>query len=802
MRIHFITQYFYPDLAAGGPVVKIGAIADRLSARGHTVTVITAQSTIRSQHGAPENDTQEDGSPVTANGLAKVIRLPTTFKYRATTVHPSVLACARRQVPRTDVIHLFGYYDMMGPAVTRVARAVGVPYLLEPMGMYVPILRSFAKKRLYHWLLGRRMVSGAARLIATSPLERSELMQAGIPAARLVERRNGVDLAEFTQMPPRGKLRRRLGISGDEQVVLYLGRLTPKKNPDLLLRAFADLDVSRRRLVMVGPSSNDGYVQHLRDLGINLGVEERVEFTGPLYGNEKLEAFSDADLFVLPSQSENFGNAVAEAVAAKVPVVVSNRCGIAPIVSDKAGLVVPPEQTAISQAIDRILSDDNLHENYRRKCSAVARELSWDGPVQEMEALYEQLIREPEGRARTFPMVAPLRPTAHGDAKHILLVSQYYMPSRQYGGPVVKLKALAETLASKGHAVTVLTAVPQVADARPVREMANGVVVVYLPSVARYRAVTINPSAWRFCRRHMREFDVVHLFGVYDLLGPIAALHAVLAGRPFVLEPLGMALPILRSISKKRLYHFLVGQHMFRKASRVIVTSQSEHDQLVDGRLVPEERLLLRRNGVDLSEFLHMPEKGSARKALGLDPKSKVVLFLGRLAPVKGLDMLLRAFARLNLAEARLVVAGPDEGDGYMAGLLQLVEKLGLRERVQFPGPIYGKQKIGLLGDADVVVLPSVFESFGNVAAEAVAAGTPVVVTKDCGIAPFIQDRVGLVTDHKASLVADAMNQLLVERELHQTFTKRCADVAREFSWDEPVMQMESLYHALDNGGN
>ena len=86
-------------------------------------------------------------------------------------------------------------------------------------------------------------------------------------------------------------------------------------------------------------------------------------------------------------------------------------------------------------------------------------------------------------------------------------------------------------------------------------------------------------------------------------------------------------------------------------------------------------------------------------------------------------------------------------------------------------------------------------------AAEAVAAGTPVVVTKDCGIAPLIQDRVGLVTEHESSQFAEALNQVLIERELHQTFTDRCPDVAKEFTWDEPVMQMESLYRDLDNGG-
>ena len=800
MRIHLVTQYFYPDVAAGGPVVKIGAIAERLSARGHNVTVITAKPLHDLPYSALEND-RLDVPGFYTNGSPRVIRLPTVFKYRATSVSPSVLACARREIPRTDVVHLFGYYDLLGPAVTRVARDMGVPHVLEPMGMYLPILRSFAKKRLYHWFLGRTMVGGASRLVATSPLERTELLQTGIPAAKLVERRNGVDLSEFSNMPPRGELRRRFGISDGEQVVLYLGRITPKKNPDLVLRAFADLDFAGRRLMMVGPSMDKGYLRYLQDLATKLGLEERVVFTGPLYGREKLSAFSDADLFVLPSQSENFGNAVAEAVAARVPVVVSDRCGIAPIVKDRVGLVVPPDQTAVTNALDCILSDDKQQSEYRRNCATVARELSWDGPVQDMEALYEQLINEAEGRGRNFLMPVLIRPTTQGYGKRILLVSQYYMPSRQYGGPVVKLKALAETLASKGHAVTVLTAAPQVANARPIREMANGVEVIYLRSVARYRAVTVNPGAWHFCQRRIPEFDVIHLFGVYDLLGPVAALHAAINHRPYILEPLGMALPILRSISKKRIYHFLAGQHMFRKASQVIATSQSEFDQLIESGLVSEDRLTLRRNGVDLSEFINLPEKGSVRRELGLDPKNKMVLFLGRLAPVKGLEMLLHAFARLNLEEARLVVAGPDEGDGYRSGLLHLVDKLGLRERVQFPGPIYGERKVGLLADADVVVLPSVYESFGNVAAEAVAAGTPVVVTKDCGIAPLIQDRVGLVTDHKPSKVANALNQLLVERELHQTFTDRCSHVAREFTWDEPVIQMESLYRALDNGG-
>jgi glycosyltransferase involved in cell wall biosynthesis len=116
-----------------------------------------------------------------------------------------------------------------------------------------------------------------------------------------------------------------------------------------------------------------------------------VHFPGPLFGDEKWAAYRDASVFVLPSQNENFGNTSAEAVAAGTPVVVTAQCGIAPLLKDRAGLVVQHDAAEIAAAISLILSDGPTRDRLRDGCSAVAAELGWELPVRQMESLYAGL---------------------------------------------------------------------------------------------------------------------------------------------------------------------------------------------------------------------------------------------------------------------------------------------------------------------------------------------------------------------------------------------------------------------------
>ena len=385
MNILFVTQYDLANPDSGGPVFKVRYLSNYLANLGHNVKVVTVDD------GKDNiNDLKElrDG----LHNRVSTIRLKTLWRYRAVTLNPSILSVAQRQVPLADIIHVFGFYDLLSPFVVGLARTHNVPYILEPIGMFTPIVRSLLKKKIYHRLLGRRLVSEAEFIIATSAQEKKELVSSGLESQRIVIRRNGIDLSEFYDLPEHGQMRSRFGIHPDDRILLYLSRLSSKKNPEMLMRVFAKLDLPKTKLVLAGPSES-GYLEKLQLIRKELELESDIIFTGPLFGNEKISALVDADIFVLPSTNENFGNVIAESVAAGTPVIITNKCGIAPYIKDRVGLVVSPEQHELQQAIITLLSDTPLYKKFELACSYVAKEFSWDQPAASMEQLYKKVLK-------------------------------------------------------------------------------------------------------------------------------------------------------------------------------------------------------------------------------------------------------------------------------------------------------------------------------------------------------------------------------------------------------------------------
>jgi glycosyltransferase involved in cell wall biosynthesis len=255
------------------------------------------------------------------------------------------------------------------------------------MGMYRPIVRSLRKERVFHLLAGRALVAGAARIIATSEQELHELRDEGIPAAKCVVRRNGLDLAAFASLPARGAFRRELGVGDDAFLLLYLGRLSRKKGLDLLVRALAGLP-PRVELAIVGPDDHDGSLDEVKRLASAPGLGERVHFCPPRYERAKLEALVDAHLFVLLSQNENFGNSVVESLACGVPALVTDCCGVATHIQGRAAIVVAYDEQAIRGGVEAALSDPHLVGRLRGQAASVVAELSWAEPMREMVEIY------------------------------------------------------------------------------------------------------------------------------------------------------------------------------------------------------------------------------------------------------------------------------------------------------------------------------------------------------------------------------------------------------------------------------
>jgi glycosyltransferase involved in cell wall biosynthesis len=397
MRLLQVTQSYFPFLDKGGPTVKVRALARGLAASGHAVSVLTADLGFdQAQLSATGAVPGRWGYEATEDSV-EATYLRTRARYRSLTWNPGVASFCRQRLAEFDVTHIYGLYDLLGPRVGRECRRIPRPYVVEPMGMFVPIVRSIWMKRLYHDTLGGRLLRGATRVIATSEQERQELLGGGIAHTKIVVRRNGI--AVPVQLPPAGWFRNRWNIATDAKFVLFLGRLVSKKSPDLLLETFSRWSqrgngLRGSVLVMAGPDEGDGFRQHLESLASQMGLNGKVLFTGALYGDAKWAAYRDADVFVLPSQNENFGNTAAEAVACGTPVLVTDRCGIAPMVDQHAGLVVPHDCAALEAGLAQILDDAALAARLRKGCREVANSLSWAEPIAQMEALYRQIAAE------------------------------------------------------------------------------------------------------------------------------------------------------------------------------------------------------------------------------------------------------------------------------------------------------------------------------------------------------------------------------------------------------------------------
>ena len=397
MRILNVTQSYTPFFEFGGPPEKVRALAEGLARKGHEVAVLTADWGLdRRLRSMPKEAPAEDcrfGRRRRVNGVT-AIYLANWLHLRSASWNPALGRYLRARLKEFEVVHIFGLYDLLGPRVAAACRKAKIPYLVEPIGMFVPIVRSIWMKRMYHRMWGREMLAGANAIIATAEQERDELVSGGLAKGNIVLRRNGVEAPE--RLPERGEFRRSLRIAPEDKLILFLGRFSQKKSPDLLLKAFAGLgnaesrESQRLHLAFVGPDES-GMKSRLERMAEQHRIAGRVHFCPPLGGEAKWSAYRDADIFVLPSQNENFGNTAAEAVAAGTPVVVTDQCGIAPLLKDVAGLVVRHEEGELGRALHQLVMNDELYKKLQSGCAKAVAKLGWDEPVQEMEVIYWRL---------------------------------------------------------------------------------------------------------------------------------------------------------------------------------------------------------------------------------------------------------------------------------------------------------------------------------------------------------------------------------------------------------------------------
>lgn len=300
------------------------------------------------------------------------------------------------EVAWADVVNLHTLWSFPTAAASRVCRKMGVPYILRPCGMldsWSRAQKSF-KKRLYTTLVERHIINGAASLWFTSEEERKGAQSFNYLCPDTVIPL-GLAPEAYKDLPAPGTFRSQHPEIEKRRFVLFLGRITPKKQTGLLLKAYARVcsefpDVS---LVIAGPDEGT-YLRELKQLAKSLGITDRVLFTGPLRGQEVQAALLDSEVFVLPSLHENFGVSVIEALACGVPVVLSNLVNLATDISrSEAGLAITPDEESLVESLRTLLSNPTLARQMGQRGRQLALDcFTWEGIIPKLIDLYEKAM--------------------------------------------------------------------------------------------------------------------------------------------------------------------------------------------------------------------------------------------------------------------------------------------------------------------------------------------------------------------------------------------------------------------------
>jgi glycosyltransferase involved in cell wall biosynthesis len=371
----------------------------------------------------------------------------------------------------------------------------------------------------------------------------------------------------------------------------------------------------------------------------------------------------------------------------------------------------------------------------------------------------------------------------------ILHVVPTYVPAWRYGGPIHSVHGLCKALAARGHDVDVATTSVDGPGELPVPLETpvdvDGVKVHYFRSPF-LRRLYYAPRMRSFFASNRSRWQLVHTHSTFLWPTTAAARFAVRAGIPFVLSPRGMLVRELirrRNPALKRAWIHLFEGSNIRNASAIHVTSTAEGEALADLDLHPRAVFEI-PNGIDLDDSAPIDR-----------PSGAYALFLGRISWKKGLDRLVAALAQAP--GLQVVVAGNDD-EGLWPEMERLAHKLAVHERIRRIGYVEGPEKSRLIRECAFLVLPSRSENFGNVVLEAMAAGAPVVVTPEVGLATVIRETdSGIVADGEPGPLAAAMMSLSRDEPRRKAMGFNARQISKRYSWDFLARNMEAEYERL-----
>jgi len=385
MKILQVIPYFVPAWDYGGPLRVCYDLSKQLVRRGHEVTVYTTDA-LNATDRIKQREEVTDGIRI-----KRFRNMSNAFAYKHNIFLSTSMLLPVKELRSFDVVHMHEYGTLQNVLIRHYVKKYGIPYVVQAHGDLPRVVAKQGLKKLYDSLWGYKLLRDASKVIALNETEAEQYKGMGLREDKIEVVPNGVDLSEFENLPRRGEFRRKHGLDNSCKLILYLGRIHETKGIDLLVKAFAGLSkhFADGNLVIVGP--DDGYLLVLKALVRELKIEEKVLFTGSLYGEEKLAAYVDADVFVTPSFL-GFPVTFVESCACGTPIVTTLRGDNLGWIHDQVGYVVAYDENSIEDALTRILNDADLAGQFQEKGrKLLSEQFTWSKITEQVEHMYLNL---------------------------------------------------------------------------------------------------------------------------------------------------------------------------------------------------------------------------------------------------------------------------------------------------------------------------------------------------------------------------------------------------------------------------
>ena len=386
----------------------------------------------------------------------------------------------------------------------------------------------------------------------------------------------------------------------------------------------------------------------------------------------------------------------------------------------------------------------------------------------------------------------------------ILHVAHFFYPCLSAGGVVNASYQIAE-MQARDNSVKVISSDAckerlKFEDGRYDVDV-DGIKVDYFKNISnRFKLATMldTPLGAIFrIKNQIRDFDVVHVHEHRQTLSIIVCYFARRYGIPYVVQAHGSVLPFFQKEGLKNIFDKVFGFKILHGASKVFALTEVEKEQYLKMG-VEEDRIEIVPLGINIEEYSNLPEGGIFREKFNISKDDKLIIFIGRVHEIKGLDLLIDAFKELadSVSDVKLAIVGPD--DGYMDALNLRIAECGLSDKVIVTGPLYKKEKQEALVDCDLFVMPSKYESFTTSGLEAMACGKPLVLTKNNHIHDWVDGSVGLACDDDKMSLKDAMAEVLFDEELSKKFGMNGRRLIQEkYNWDMINEQILNIYESI-----